>query len=55
MNRIFATGVVLTGLGVAGYALGIVTAYPGRAFSVTAVLVGLATLAIGYGNGGASR
>jgi len=55
MDRIFATGLVITGLGVAGYTLGIVTAYPGRAFSVTAVLVGIATLAIGYGNGGAAR
>lgn len=54
MNRLFAIGATLTGIGVAGYVLGIATAYPGRAFSVTAVMVGVATLAVGYGGGGAS-
>ena len=55
MNRIFAIGAALTALGVAGYTLGIVSAYPGRAFSVTAVMVGVATLAVGYGDGSGNR
>jgi len=54
MNRIFALGAVLTGLGIAGYGLGIAIDYPGRAFSVTAVMVGVAILAVGYGDGGGS-
>ena len=36
-------------LGVVGYAVGVVAAYPGRAFSVTGVMVGIALIAIGGG------
>jgi len=33
--------------GVAGYALGVLVSYPGRAFSIPAVLVGVALLVAG--------
>jgi hypothetical protein len=52
MNRTLSFGVALTALGVVGYGLGIAVAYPGRSFSVTAVMVGIALLAVGYGDGG---
>lgn len=47
MNRLFALGAVLTVGGVAGYAAGVAVAYEGRAFAVTAVMVGITLLAIG--------
>lgn len=49
MQRTRALGAALTTLGVAGYAAGVATPYPGRAFSVTAVIVGLTLVAIGGG------
>jgi alanine racemase len=52
MNRTTAFGLTLTTLGVVGYGLGIAVAYPGRSFAVTAVMVGIAVLAVGYGDGG---
>jgi hypothetical protein len=54
MNRTFALGAALTGLGIVGYGLGTAVVYPGRAFSVTALMVGVALLAVGYGDGGAT-
>ncbi|MFW5919420.1 MAG: hypothetical protein ACOCSF_04390 [Halanaeroarchaeum sp.] len=54
MNRTFALGAILVGVGVVGYGVGTATAYPGRAFSVTAVMVGVATMAVGYGDGSES-
>jgi hypothetical protein len=55
MNRTLASGIALTGLGVVGYALGVVVGasvalvdpYPGRAFSVTGIMVGITLLSIG--------
>lgn len=49
MNAEFAAGAVLTLLGVVGYVVGVVAPYPGRAFSVSGVMVGLTLLAIGSG------
>ncbi len=55
MDRTFAAGLALTVGGTIGYAvgvagdLGLAPAYPGRAFSVTGVMVGLTLLAIGMG------
>lgn len=51
MNRTLALGVALTGGGVLGYVAGILTHYPGRAFTVTAVMVGVTLLAIGQTGG----
>ncbi|MFB6138586.1 MAG: hypothetical protein ABEJ42_09690 [Halobacteriaceae archaeon] len=51
MNRVSVTGAALLGAGFLGYAVGVEAAYPGRAFSVTAVMVGVAVLALGAGGG----
>lgn len=40
-------GLVLTVVGLVGYGAGILTSYPGRAFSVVAVMVGITLLSIG--------
>lgn len=40
-------GIGLFVAGLVGYAAGIYVAYPGRAFSVTAVMVGVTLVAIG--------
>jgi hypothetical protein len=47
MDRTFLAGVVLVVLGLCGYALGTVVVYPGRAFSLTAIMVGTTLAAIG--------
>ncbi len=47
MDRTQTLGAVLAGVGVAGYVLGVVTPYSGRAFAVTATMVGLTLLAVG--------
>jgi len=49
MNRTRAAGVSLTVGGVTGYLAGLAAPYPGRAFSVTAVTVGVTLAAIGSG------
>jgi len=48
MNRLSVGGVVLTLVGIAGYAVGTSVAYPGRSVSVTAVMVGLTMAAVGH-------
>ncbi|MFC6724123.1 hypothetical protein ACFQE1_06990 [Halobium palmae] len=48
-NRTFLLGGGLTALSLLGYAVGVVVAYPGRAFSLTGLMVGLTLLAIGSG------
>lgn len=47
MNPTSALGTVLLSVGLAGYGAGIAVDYPGRAFSITAVIVGIALVAIG--------
>lgn len=47
MNRVLAAGTVLTVLGVVGYGAGVFVAYGGRAFSVTAFMLGVSFLAVG--------
>lgn len=47
MNWLLAGGAGLSALGTAGYLVGIAVNYPGRAFSLTAVMVGLTLVAIG--------
>lgn len=46
-NRTSLAGGGLIALSLIGYAVGVVAAYPGRAFSVTGLMVGLTLLAIG--------
>ncbi|WP_416839853.1 hypothetical protein [Haloferax sp. DFSO52] len=47
MTRVRTTGIATTVLGVVAYVVGTVAAYPGRAFSVTAVMVGITLWAVG--------
>jgi hypothetical protein len=47
MDRVVAAGIALTVLGLVGYVVGVVAVYPGRAFSVTGVMVGLTLVAVG--------
>jgi len=47
MNRTLGGGIAVTVLGLVGYAAGVWVPYPGRSFSVTAVMVGLTLVAIG--------
>jgi len=46
MNRGTLTGVVLCIAGLGGYAVGVSVAYPGRAFSITALITGIALVTI---------
>lgn len=55
MNRTRAAGLALTAGGVAGYLAGLVTPYPGRAFSVTAVIVGITLASLGSGTASAAE
>ncbi len=49
MDRTLFVGVVVTVLGVAGYAVGVVEPYPGRAFSLSGVMAGLTLVAVATG------
>ena len=49
MDRVTGLGGLCTAAGVVGYAAGVVVAYPGRAFSLTALMLGITLLAIGGG------
>ncbi len=51
MNGLSAAGVALTAVGVAGYAVGLLADYPGRAFSLTAVMAGAALALVGRSEG----
>lgn len=51
MNRVLAAGIGLTVLGTIGYGVGVFVAYEGRAFSVTALMVGISFLAVGRSGG----
>lgn len=47
MDRVRTAGVVLTSLAAVGYAVGVAAPYPGRAFTLTGVMVGLTLWAVG--------
>jgi hypothetical protein len=49
MDRTFAVGACLAVVGTAGYVVGTAVAYPGRAFSLTALMVGITLAALGDG------
>ncbi|WP_276301005.1 hypothetical protein [Halorussus lipolyticus] len=53
MNTALVLGGALTLAGLGGYLAGVVAPYPGRAFSVAGVMVGITLLAIGRGSGSA--
>ena len=52
MNGLLAAGTGLTLLGVGGYVLGILSPYPGRAFSVTVVMIGITLIGVHNVDGG---
>lgn len=52
MNPLLAAGLVMTVAGFVGYVLGIRVPYPGRAFSVTVLMIGITLIAVHW-NGGA--
>ena len=47
MNRTRIDGAVLAVAGLVGYVLGILSPYPGRAFAVTGVMVGVTLFFVG--------
>lgn len=51
MNRTLLAGLVVVTIGLAGYLAGIAVAYPGRALSVTAVMIGATLVAVGRADG----
>ncbi|WP_336362928.1 hypothetical protein [Halalkalicoccus salilacus] len=53
MNHTFGLGLGLTAGALVGYAVGVSVSYPGRAFSVTVVMIGITLAAVGFegGNG----
>jgi len=46
MNATFAIGAALTVVGVAAYVVGVARPFPGRSFSVAAVMIGISLLAV---------
>jgi len=51
MDRTFIAGAGLTVAGVCGYVVGVLVTYPGRAFSLTAIMIGITLASIGEGRG----
>ncbi|MFB6073476.1 MAG: hypothetical protein ABEJ89_00525 [Haloarculaceae archaeon] len=49
MNASFVAGLLLTGAGLVGYLVGVAVAYPGRAFSLTALMLGVALAVVSRG------
>jgi hypothetical protein len=47
MNAVSLVGATLSVGGVAAYLVGVAVAYPGRSFSLTAVMVGVTMVAVG--------
>ena len=48
MNRLFLSGLTLTIVSLLGYIIGVYVTYPGRAFTITGIMVGLTLLGIGW-------
>jgi hypothetical protein len=51
MDRTFWVGAGLAVVGLGGYVTGTVVAYPGRAFAITALMVGITLVAISDAGG----
>ncbi|GAD52352.1 hypothetical protein MBEHAL_1112 [Halarchaeum acidiphilum MH1-52-1] len=49
MHRTAGVGLALSALGIAAYVAGVLHPYPGRAFAITAVMVGITICAISEG------
>lgn len=48
MNVPLVAGLALTALGLVGYVVGITTPYPGRAFSLTAIMIGITVALVSH-------
>jgi len=51
MHPTFAVGVALSLAGIGGYIAGVHVAYPGRAFSLAALMAGVTLALVGRGEG----
>lgn len=51
MDTAGRAGFALTALATLGYVVGLTAPYPGRAFSVTGIMVGITLVAVGLGGG----
>jgi hypothetical protein len=47
MNRTLAAGLALLAVALTGYLVGVEASYPGRAFAITGIMVGVALVAVG--------
>jgi hypothetical protein len=47
MNRVRVVGIVIVVVALAGYVVGVVEPYPGRAISLTGVMVGMTLIGVG--------
>lgn len=52
MNAAAIAGALLAVGGLVGYVIGLAAAYPGRAFSLTALMAGLTIVAVSQASGG---
>jgi len=52
MQALALAGLLLSAVGVAGYVVGITEPYPGRAFSLTLLMVGITLALVGRGEQG---
>jgi hypothetical protein len=52
MNTVSAAGLVVALAGIGGYLAGLAVPYPGRAFSLTALMTGATMLAVGRSEAG---
>ncbi|MFC6864480.1 MULTISPECIES: hypothetical protein [Haloarcula] len=52
MHTAAIAGALLTAVGLGGYAVGVLVPYSGRAFSLTALMLGLTLLTVGRAQGG---
>ena len=52
MNTVSTLGAVLTAVGILGYVAGVLSSYPGRSFSLTALMFGLTLVALARSSGG---
>lgn len=54
MDRLLAAGAVALGVGSVGYGVGVFVPYPGRSFSLAALMVGLTLVVVGRTGGEAA-
>lgn len=47
MDRVLSAGTALTALGLAGYVVGVLAPYPGRAATITGIMAGVTLAVIG--------